>query len=737
MPNGSDKSILGGDDPGASRRAPLGTIVALRSLLRAIVSHTAAIVSAVRPTAVAVRRKYDNLSEAIVRALDGARQRIPRLAFATGRVRQRTSAESYAAIASNIVVLALCVLPIALLVWMFHDIHLPSPEAVITQRVIVLEAANGQSLFSKTAVRSAPVAAEGMPKNLLDAVISIEDRRFYQHGGIDLRSTLRAFIQNLKARHVVAGGSTITQQLVKTLFLGPERTYTRKIDEAAIAIWLELHLSKSQIMTSYLNNVYLGSGAIGFPAAARIYFGKDIADLTLPEAAMLAGMIKAPNQYDPLRNLDAARVRAAIVLDAMVENGKLTREAALDAKAHPATPKPAGAPPSGWFADWVYGQAADLARPFDGPVRVRTTLDPRLQALAQNVIASALDTTGRQRGVTQAALVALRPDGAVVAMIGGRSYAESQFNRAVQAKRQPGSAFKLFDYYAALRNGYSLDDEILDEPVDVDGWEPDNFGLNFHGEVTLADAFAHSLNAATVRLTQEIGIDQVIAAARDLGLRSPLGNNPSLALGTSEVTLLDLTSAFAAVRAGVAPIEPWGISALSAGDRKEYQPVARAHPPQHSIGRYQRQLIDLLRGVVERGTGRAAAMPGLVAAKTGTSQDFRDAWFIGFNEALIVGVWVGNDDHSPMKSVTGGSIPASIWKRFMEGVGPIATTTSEQPQANATFNTAEASGTPANTAIVDSAQCNIPVCERYYRSFRAADCTYQPFWGGERRYCER
>jgi len=662
-------------------------------------------------------------------------------------------------------VIALLV-PAAVLIWALRDIHFPSAAVATTQRVIMLQAADDHDLLYQGSFRLPPVAAKDMPADVANAVLSIEDRDFYQHGGINVPSMLRALMQNVEAGQIVAGGSTITQQLVKILFLGPQRTYKRKIQEAAIAMWLELHLTKEQILTSYLNNVYLGSGAIGFPAAAQLYFGKNVDQLSLPEGAMLAGMINAPNQDDPLHNLAAARSRAAVVLGAMVANGKLSQQDALVAKLHPATPNAKEISPSsaGWFADWIYGQVAAAAPSDAGTVRVRTTLDLRLQQAASNIVKAALAANGKQKHATQAALVAMRPDGAVVAMVGGRSYAESQFNRAVQARRQPGSAFKLFDYYAALRQGFSANDEILDEPVDVKGWEPDNYGLRYHGSVTLADAFAHSLNAAAVRLSQQVGIEQVIAAARDLGLRAPLAPNPSLALGTSEVTLLDLTSAYAAVRAGMAPVAPWGIASLRTENQQNYLPVGRPDEQQHSLGQYQDTLLELLQGVVQRGTGRAAALPGFAAGKTGTSQDYRDAWFIGFDDSLIVGVWVGNDDHKPMRGVVGGSIPAMIWKRFMEQAGGAAkpgvaggavaaapavaasavaasgadagAMAAQEPQAKRLLFD-QSSAAPLSEPQQSPPGCNVQVCEQFYTSFRASDCTYQPYSGGSRKYCAR
>ena len=636
---------------------------------------------------------------------------------------------------------------VGLATWLLVSVHFPSTAEVTSRRVIVLQSADGQDLQRKGRLTSTPVAVRDMPADVINAVLSIEDRHFYQHGAVELRSTLRAFKDNMDAGRVVAGGSTITQQLVKMLFVGPERTYLRKIREAAIAFWIEDHLSKDQILTSYLNNVYLGSGATGFPAAAKLYFNKSVGELELPQAAMLAGMINAPGQDDPFTDLAAARNRAAVVLDAMVANGVLSDDAAVVAKLHPATPIHLNlpAPSTGWFVDWVYNKVEAATPVTAGTIRVHTTLDLRLQQLAANIIDSTLAKYGREKHAGQAALVAMRPDGSVVAMVGGRDYDRSQYNRAVQAERQPGSAFKLFDYYAALRKGYTPQDTILDAPIDIHGWEPENYGHRHHGRVTLAEAFADSLNDATVRLSQDVGIGQVIAAARDLGLRAPLKNNPSLALGTGEVSLLDLTSAYAAVRAGKAPVNAHGIAGINMQNAHNTLPVGGGDA-QHGLGPYQAELIDLLRGVVEHGTGRAASLSGFAAGKTGTAQDYRDAWFIGFNDSLIVGVWVGNDDHSPMKKVTGGSLPAGIWKAFMEqaGVPPVAEATpSGQPAADANVKESQDDRTSAAAAAESSfdrlqnGQCNVPVCEQHYHSFRPSDCTYQPYWGGPRQFCAR
>ena len=636
--------------------------------------------------------------------------------------------------------------------WWFLTSLQPSLREVTSRRVIELTAADGHDLFRSGQLKLAPVAAQDMPPDVVNAVLSIEDRHFFEHGAVDFPSMVRALLQNTEAGKVVAGGSTITQQLVKNIFLSPERTYNRKIQEAAISLWLEHRLSKDEILTAYLNNIYLGSGAVGFPAAAKLYFGKKVTALSLPEAAMLAGMINAPGNDDPFHNVDAAHKRAAIVLDAMVENGKITAESAMMAKLHPAIAAQTNISPpaTGWFVDWVYGKAAAVAPAYGGTVSLRTTIDPRLQQLASSVVNTTLARYGGEKHASQAALIAMRPDGAVLAMVGGRSYADSQYNRAVQAQRQPGSSFKLFDYYAALRQGFGPQDHILDAPVDVHGWHPENYGHRRHGEVTLADAFANSLNDATVRLTQQVGIGQVIAAARDLGLQARLQNNPSLALGTSEVSLLDLTSAYAAVRAGKAPVTPYGISGIKTAHDADYVALDRSDEAQHSLGPYQAQLIGLLRGVVEHGTGRAASLDRFAAGKTGTTQDYKDAWFVGFDDSLVVGVWVGNDDHSPMKGVAGGTLPAKIWKDFMQkaNVPSMATATPDAAattvgqaqapspgQAQVSSNASAPSGTPPTDA--QGGQCNVPACEHFYSSFRGSDCTYQPYDMGPRQHCDR
>lgn len=590
---------------------------------------------------------------------------------------------------------------------------------------ISLEMSDGSPLVRHGPFQGAYAEYEDFPPQLIDAVLSIEDRRFFDHHGIDLKGIARAFIRNFQAGAVVQGGSTITQQLIKVQYLDSDRTWKRKIQEVVLAFWLEWKLGKQEILTRYLNAVYLGAGATGMPAAARVYFDKDIGGLDTREAALLAGLLKAPSQFNPFNNFEGARTRTATVLDAMVDNGKLNLAAANAAKAGFAELHQSKQTPrlGSWFGDWISSQAAEISSTSPGSTTVRTTLVPRYQQIAERVVKEALKEDGKSTGASQAALVAMTPEGAVVAMVGGVNYQESQFNRAVTAMRQPGSTFKLFVYYAALKQGLTLRDRVRDGPIEIDGWQPQNSSERYHGWVSLAEAFARSLNAATAALGQEVGIENVVAAAKELGIDAPLNSAPSIALGTSEVSLLDLTGAYASVSLGKAPVQPWGVIDFKSSGGSERFRVGPDIKPFLDISQFQPDLVTMLQLVVERGTGRAASPGRFAAGKTGTSQENRDAWFVGFTEPLVAGVWVGNDDDSPMKGVTGGALPAKIWRNFMR-----AALEEPAPLAN-----------PWGTSLRDGRSigpsCNITACSRKYRSFQASDCSYQPY-GGPRRLCE-
>jgi penicillin-binding protein 1A len=522
---------------------------------------------------------------------------------------------------------------------------------------IVLVSADGKPFARRGAYKEAPVTASALPAHVTQAFISVEDRRFYKHFGIDLQGIARATVTNVRARRVVQGGSTITQQLAKTSFLKPDRSLRRKAQEALIALSLELRLTKDEILSRYLSSIYFGDAVYGLSAASKHYFNKLPEKLTVGEAALLAGLVKAPSSLNPVDHPAAARRRARVVLAAMVDTGAITPAQARAGRTVRIRNTRATLPVGGYFADWVAPEVKDAFEARYGEVQVETTLDSRLQRRAERVIRRALTGPGAAQGVTQAALVAIRPDGSVVAMVGGADYRKSQFNRVAQARRQPGSAFKLFVYLAALRDGARPDMLVDDTPLTLADWSPKNFGGVYRGPITLKEAFAQSSNVAAVRVAQTAGRGEVIRAARDLGVTSPLTNDPALALGASETTLLELTSAYASVATGRAPLKATGIPG----------PVGPPLDASKLSPRDRARLLELLRAAVDEGTGRAARLPTAVYGKTGTTQDHRDAVFVGFAGDLIVGVWMGNDDRSPMKGVTGGGLPAQTWRDFMAG----------------------------------------------------------------------
>jgi len=509
------------------------------------------------------------------------------------------------------------------------------------------------------------VDVKDLPKHVPQAFVAIEDRRFYSHMGIDPRGIARAAWHNLRAGGVREGGSTITQQLSKVAFLDADRTAARKLREMMIAFWLEAWLTKDEILSRYLSNVYFGDNVYGLRAASLHYFSKAPSRLSVGEAAMLAGLMKAPSRLAPSSNLAGARARQRLVVAAMADAGFLTpRE---ESRVQPARVRirPVRALPTGtYFADWAMPDARDRAGALYAEQEVRTTLDRRIQRAAERAVGRA------GLGGAQVALVAMRADGRVVAMIGGRSYKASSFNRATQARRQPGSTFKLFVYLAALRAGLTPDDRIDDSPIEIDGWKPANSDRRYRGEISLREAFARSSNVAAVRLAERVGRDKVIRAARDLGVRSPLRPDPSLALGTSGMTLLELTSAYAAVAANAYPVAAHGLPEAERGW------IESLLGRQRHFGRTQHEmLLDLLSATVNQGTARSAALRDQVFGKTGTTQDNRDAIFIGFAGDLVTGVWIGNDDNSPLKGIAGGGLPARIWRDFMAsaiGSAPLA-----------------------------------------------------------------
>jgi penicillin-binding protein 1A len=546
--------------------------------------------------------------------------------------------------------------------------QIDNPQLLDQRAAMVLDA-DGKELATRGGRYADIVPLEEMPPYLIQAFLAAEDQRFYSHSGFDIRGILRAAWRNLQAGAFVEGGSTITQQLAKNLYLSSERTVARKFQEALITLWLESHYTKDEILSVYLNRIYLGAGTYGVEAASRFYFNKPVSDVTLAEAALLAGLPKAPSRFAPTNDLKRAQARADYVLQLLVETGSLTNGEVFAARAEPAEivvrEDRLG---THYFVDWILEEARALIPPADGTIIIRTTLDGAMQRKAEAAMEKALADQGPAVNIEQGALLTLARDGAVKAMVGGRSYLDSQFNRAAQAKRQPGSAFKPVIYLTALKNGFGPSSIMIDEPVDIHGWQPENSAGRYWGPVTLLTAFKHSLNTVAVRLTEQVGRGKVIETARQLGIKSPIAALPSLALGASEVTLVELTGAYLPFAADGKGAEPWGITEISTPsgivlyERKE-------EPRQIISARRARDMTHMLHQVIAEGTGTRASLGRRMAAgKTGTSQNNRDAWFIGYTHQYVTGIWFGNDDSSPSAGASGGGIAASTWSAYMNDI---------------------------------------------------------------------
>jgi 1A family penicillin-binding protein len=568
--------------------------------------------------------------------------------------------------ALRIAALALACLVLPLLLYLAYAVAtIPSDGGMAGEAspsAVFATSSDGQAIATRGVVKGEKLSSGDIPDNLKAAIVAIEDRRFRSHFGLDLWGMGRAVVRNISGGR--EGASTITQQLARLTYLSQERSLRRKVQEAAIAIWLEARTTKDDILAAYLNAAYFGGGAYGADAASRRYFGKPAKELDLPEAAMLAGLVRAPSQLAPHRNLAGARQRAELVLGAMVETGAIKPDQADAARKNPASVwEPPQAPPgAGYFVDLVEAEARRLAGETQSDIRVQATLDLRLQAASERIVSRILAQEGKAKNVGQAAVLVMATDGSVLAMVGGRDYAQSQFNRTTQAKRQAGSLFKLFVYLAALQAGASADSVMNDEPTQIGEWEPENYGGRYRGAVTLRQAFAASINTVAVQLADAVGIDKVIAVARHLGIVSDLPKVPSLALGSAEVTLMEMVRAYGMVLAGAGPIEPVLLRSVVRGS--ETVPVPSTPAAKGTFDPSVREtMLDLLQSVVTQGTGRAARIPNVpVGGKTGTTQESRDAWFVGVTPDLIVGVWVGNDDNTPTKGVTGGDMPARIFR---------------------------------------------------------------------------
>ncbi len=543
---------------------------------------------------------------------------------------------------------------------------------------IAIVASDGTPLVNRGDTGGAAVKLRDLPPYLPKAFVAIEDRRFYSHYGIDPLGIGRALLRNVIGSGGMQGGSTLTQQLAKNLFLTQERTVSRKIQEAILAIWLEHKYSKDQILELYLNRVYFGSGSYGVEAAAERYFGKSARSVTLAEAAVLAGLMKAPTKLAPNRNPSGATERAGQVIAAMTQEGFVTEASAKVALAQPAMAvKEHKAGAVNYAADYVMDMLDDTIGAVEEDIVVTTTLDAALETAGERSLSDSLNKSGGKYGVSQGALVALDSDGGIKALVGGRDYTDSQFDRAVTAKRQPGSAFKPFVYLSAIEKGLTPDTVREDGPINVKGWQPENYSREYFGPVTLTKALSLSLNTVAVRLGLEVGAKTVVKTAHRLGITSELQPNASIALGTSEVTPLELAAAYTPFSNGGIGIQPHIISRVrTAAGKLLYQRKAS------SFGRvvdsqYLAMMNTMMQETLLTGTAHKAELPGWQAAgKTGTSQDWRDAWFVGYTSHLVTAVWLGNDDGSPTHKASGGNLPVDVWSRFMrtahQGVQPLS-----------------------------------------------------------------
>lgn len=532
---------------------------------------------------------------------------------------------------------------------------------------------NGALIAVRGTQQAPPADLAALPDYVPAAFIAIEDRRFYHHPGFDPIGMTRAMSANMRAGRVVQGGSTLTQQLAKNLFLSPDQNVRRKVQELMLAVWLEMKFSKQEILALYLNRVYFGAGAYGIEAASQRYFDKGAKQLTVGEAALLAGLLKAPSRYSPVSAHERAAARATVVLNEMVDAGVITPEQRAAAVTEPVrVSRTLATQHAQYFIDWLDKQIRELVGEPTEDMIVETTLDLTLQTQAERSVRRILDRD-RSKGVQQAALVALDGEGRVRAMIGGASYADSQFNRAVDARRQAGSAFKPFVYLTGLETGYTPESRVNDAPIRIGNWSPRNYSGSFAGEMSLSNAVAQSTNTVAAAMADQVGRDNVARTARRLGITSRIGLEPAMALGAVEVSPLEMAQAFDAFANGGKRVTAYGISRIrSPQGRVIYQRASRASGPIQAISNpYLYYMNQMLRGVMTSGTGRSAAIAGRdMAGKTGTTSDYKDAWFVGYTGGFVTAVWVGKDDNTAMRGVTGGSSPAAIWRGFMEAALP-------------------------------------------------------------------
>lgn len=568
----------------------------------------------------------------------------------------------------RIILIFLSFLVITFAGWLLYCVlTLPDIDQAVArtrQPSTTITAENGNEVKTFGSVYSEVIRLNELPSYVPDAIISTEDRRFYAHFGFDIVAFTRAMLTNIFMGRYAQGGSTITQQVAKNLFLTSQKNIKRKTQELLLAFWLEHKFSKEQILTLYLNRVYLGAGTYGIEAASQKYFQKSSRDMNLLEAAIIAGMLKAPSRYNPIASAERAKARAKVVLQNMVNNDALTERQMKYALTLPVgEDKSYKVQGADYFADWVYREVNDYIGERGNDIYVYTTLDQKIQENAEKILREAV-LAAKNRNVSEGAVVVLNKSGEVKAMVGGIDYRKSQFNRAVTALRQPGSAFKPFVYLTALQNGWKREDRIDDVPLSIGKWKPENYDKKYHGSVTLEEALMKSLNLATVNLSESLSRKDIIRTAKKMGISTPVENTPSLALGTFEVKVIDMAAAYSAIANGGYATWPHAIKEVYTRDG--YQLYQREADTENRIldAGAVKDLTKMLEKVISQGTGRRAKIPGFAAGKTGTTQDYRDAWFVGFTDEYVIAVWVGNDDNSPMKGVTGGTLPAEIWRKI-------------------------------------------------------------------------
>lgn len=588
----------------------------------------------------------------------------------TGRkTANRKKRESKQRLATRrIILIFLSFLVITFAGWLLYCVlTLPDIDQAVArtrQPSTTITAENGNEVKTFGSVYSEVIRLNELPSYVPDAIISTEDRRFYAHFGFDIVAFTRAMLTNIFMGRYAQGGSTITQQVAKNLFLTSQKNIKRKTQELLLAFWLEHKFSKEQILTLYLNRVYLGAGTYGIEAASQKYFQKSSRDMNLLEAAIIAGMLKAPSRYNPIASAERAKARAKVVLQNMVNNDALTERQMKYALTLPVgEDKSYKVQGADYFADWVYREVNDYIGERDNDIYVYTTLDQKIQENAEKILREAV-LAAKNRNVSEGAVVVLNKSGEVKAMVGGIDYRKSQFNRAVTALRQPGSAFKPFVYLTALQNGWKREDRIDDVPLSIGKWKPENYDKKYYGSVTLDEALMKSLNLATVNLSESLSRKDIIRTAKKMGISTPVENTPSLALGTFEVKVIDMAAAYSAIANGGYATWPHAIKEIYTRDG--YQLYQREADTENRIldAGAVKDLTKMLEKVISQGTGRRAKIPGFAAGKTGTTQDYRDAWFVGFTDEYVIAVWVGNDDNSPMKGVTGGTLPAEIWRKI-------------------------------------------------------------------------